>query len=156
MLLHVLNNFIIILQDYIDNIGENIYGKNLSKSALKKLSNANENRPSAAECNELSSLASQLNINNDVLSEEPDEEVISDKYDLLVDDVNCSLSEENICSDGKNDESPSEFIHLIKTTTALQSYLEQFQMENVKTNESDTFDATEELLKMLDNNKSLN
>lgn len=159
----------------MDNIGENIYAKNANsaKSKSRKLSTPNqaEKRRTSSISNELSSLANQLNVTNDIVSDEPEaedqaqpvEEVADDtkvdeaadasnKIDLVVDDVDCSMTNENIEIDSSIDSSSaSEFVHLRKTTTALQSYLEQFQMENIKSNEnSETFDATEELLKMLD------
>lgn len=123
----------------------------------------NEKRRTSSISNELSSLANQLNIDNDIVADESTEEAAiaensdetaetSSKSDLVVDDVNCSMTTENVEIETTTDPSSnSEFVHLKKTTTALQSYLEQFQMENIKSNESsETFDATEELLKMLD------
>lgn len=111
-------------------------------------------------------MANQLNVTNDIISDEPTaedeptasadgDEVKADaasKSDLVVDDVNCSMTTENVEIESTTDPSSnSEFVHLKKTTTALQSYLQQFQMENLKSNESsETFDATEELLKMLE------
>lgn len=164
----------------MDNIGENIYAKtaNSAKSKSRKGSTANqsESRRTTSISNELSTLASQLNVGNDIVSEEPevpptesdakqneggdggdaDDTASSatestDKNDLVVDDVNCSLTNDNveIVSTGDDSSTASEFIHLKKTTTALQSYLEQFQMENIR-GEGEAFDATEELLKMLD------
>lgn len=120
---------------------------------------------SSSISNELSTLASQLNISKDFAADELTEEIssventdelktdeateASIKSDLVVDDVNCSMTNENIEIETTTDPSTnSEFVHLKKTTTALQTYLEQFQMENIKS--SETFDATEELLKMLD------
>lgn len=163
-------------QDYVDNIGENIYAKGASssKSKSRKLSqqSQHEKRRHSSISHELSSLANQLNISNDIIADEPaeipeeaenpsepDDGEASNKTDLVVDDVDCSMTNENVEIDtGSSDESStSEFVHLKKTTTALQSYLEQFQMENIKSNESsETFDATEELLKMLEteNNES--
>lgn len=161
----------------MDNIGENIYAKtaNSAKSKSRKGSTSNpsaEQRRTASISNELSTLANQLNVSNDIISDEP--EVTStepdavqsndgtsgddtaststettDKNDLVVDDVDCSMTNNvEIISTGDESSTGSEFIHLKKTTTALQSYLEQFQMENIGNGE--TFDATEELLKMLD------
>lgn len=172
----------------MDNIGENIYAKsaNSAKSKANKLSTQSqgEKRRTSSVSNELSSLANQLNVTNDIVSDAPEVESVSkaeaedqaqpeeaaddskvdeatdtsSKNDLVVDDVNCSMSNENIEIESSTDpSSASEFVHLRKTTTALQSYLEQFQMENIKSNEGgETFDATEELLKMLDkeNNES--
>lgn len=165
----------------MDSIGENIYAKNASasKSKIRKLATnrQNENKRSSSISNELSSLANQLNVTNDIIADEPNDDVDDspaeivdnskndeasaetlNKSDLVVDDVNCSMKNENIELETIADSSSnSEFVHLKKTTTALQSYLEQFQMENIKSNESDeTFDATEELLKMLEteNNES--
>lgn len=165
-------------QDYVDSIGENIYAKNAnsakSKSRKSSTTNQAEKRRTSSISNELSSLANQLNVTNDIVNDEPEPEDQADqaqssetadddaktddvteassKSDLVVDDVNCSMTNENIEIDSSSDpSSASEFVHLKKTTTALQSYLEQFQMENIKSNESsETFDATEELLKMLD------
>lgn len=166
------------MQDYVDNIGENIYAKGASssKSKSRKLSqqSQHEKRRHSSISHELSSLANQLNISNDIIADEPaeiPEEVenpseaddaeaaeASNKTDLVVDDVDCSMTNENVEIDtGSDESSTSEFVHLKKTTSALQSYLEQFQMENIKSNESsETFDATEELLKMLEteNNES--
>lgn len=161
-------------KDYVDSIGENIYAKgaNATKSKSRKSStqSQSEKRRDSSICNELSTLANQLNIGNDILADDPPEVVIeaeeteepetaadaddeaTTKTDLVVDDVNCSMTNENVEIDSGSDQSTgSEFIHLKKTTTALQSYLEQFQMENVKSNEANvSFDATEELLKMLE------
>lgn len=168
----------------MDNIGENIYAKNANaaKSKSRKLSHHShgEKRRNSSISNELSSLANQLNISNDILADEPADEPVDEikeepenaiepgdeeesgetatKTDLAVDDVDCSLTDENVeIESGSDKSSTSEFVHLKKTTTALQSYLEQFQMENIKSSESsETFDATEELLKMLEteNNES--
>lgn len=163
----------------MDNIGENIYAKtaNSAKSKSRKGSSSNqsgEQRRTTSISNELSTLASQLNVSNDIVSEEPETSEsdakpsnvdgggddsasastateTTDKNDLVVDDVDCSLTNDNveIVSTGDDSSTGSEFIHLKKTTTALQSYLEQFQMENIRS-DGETFDATEELLKMLD------
>lgn len=161
----------------MDNIGENIYAKtaNSAKSKSRKGSTSSqlaEQRRTASISNELSTLANQLNVTNDIVSEEPEVPVpteadatqtsdsggddasseTTDKNDLVVDDVDCSMTNDNveIASTGDESSTSSEFIHLKKTTTALQSYLEQFQLENIRTNDGETFDATEELLKMLD------
>lgn len=158
----------------MDNIGENIYAKtaNSTKSKSRKGSTSNqsaEQRRTESISNELSTLASQLNVSNDIISDEPDvtstepgdgagddttastsSTETTDKNDLVVDDVDCSITNNvEIISTGDESSTGSEFIHLKKTTTALQSYLEQFQMENIQT-DGETFDATEELLKMLD------
>lgn len=163
----------------MDNIGENIYAKTASsaksKSRKGSTSNQAEQRRTTSISNELSTLASQLNVGNDIVSEEPEVDAsesdakesndggddaaassstateTTDKNDLVVDDVDCSLTNDNveIVSTGDDSSTGSEFIHLKKTTTALQSYLEQFQMENIRS-DGETFDATEELLKMLD------
>lgn len=163
----------------MDNVGENIYAKtaNSAKSKSRKGSTSNqaEQRRTTSISNELSTLASQLNVGNDIVSEEPeapstesdakqsdgsggdgDDAASSatestDRNDLVVDDVDCTLTNDNveIVSTGDESSTGSEFIHLKKTTTALQSYLEQFQMENIR-GEGEAFDATEELLKMLD------
>lgn len=117
-------------------------------------------------------MANQLNVTNDFVNDEleaeedpaseatpPDDSNTDEtaetaenpnKSDLVVDDVNCSMTNEHVEDTSCDESGTSEFIHLKKTTTALQSYLEQFQMENNKSTESETFDATEELLKMLD------
>lgn len=174
----------------MDCIGENIYAKSASNSKSKSRKSSthhnNEKRTSSVS-NELSSLANQLNVSNDIVADEPTNEPAeeateeeaeeappaendgddaqadeatetSSKNDLVVDDVNCSMTMENVEVETTTDPSSnSEFVHLKKTTTALQSYLEQFQMENNKSNDNgDAFDATEELLKMLDkeNNES--
>lgn len=142
------------------------------------MSQQGQKKRNSSVSNELSSLANQLNISNDILADEPvdedtdetvevpedteastaNDEEIPEKTDIVVDEVDCSMTNENVEIESVSDESStSEFVHLKKTTTALQSYLEQFQMENIKSNSlesSETFDATEELLKMLetDNN----
>lgn len=169
-------------QDYVDSIGENIYAKSASasksKSRKSSMNQQHEKRRTSSISNELSSLANQLNIDNDIVPDEPASEPApvenadetaestettetaetaetSSKSDLVVDDVNCSMTTDNVEIESTTDPSTnSEFVHLKKTTTALQSYLEQFQMENIKSNESsETFDATEELLKMLETEK---
>lgn len=140
------------------------------------VSNQTDTSRKSSVSNELSSLANQLNVSNDFVCDEPETETETqtedvqpsstanddpndvdatadnhNQTDLVVDDVNCSVTNENIEDTSSEQSTTSEFIHLKKTTTALQSYLEQFQMENIKSNESgETFDATEELLKMLD------
>lgn len=164
----------------MDNIGENIYAKSSSgsKSKSRKIStHRQDDKRTSSISNELSSLANQLNISNDIVTDEPVKETevetpdvenddndnndegksdeaaeTSSKNDLVVDDVNCSVETDNVEVESTTDSSSnSEFVHLKKTTTALQSYLKQFEMENNKTNDgSETFDATEELLKMLD------
>lgn len=142
------------------------------------MSQQGQKKRNSSVSNELSSLANQLNISNDILADEPvnevtdetvevpeeteastaDDEETPEKTDIVVDEVDCSITNENVEIESVSDDSSSsEFVHLKKTTTALQSYLEQFQMENIKSNSlesSETFDATEELLKMLetDNN----
>lgn len=169
-------------QDYLDNIGENVYAKSASSAKSKGSRrssdyNRDEKRcASTAISNELSTLTNQLNVTNDIVtddaanecSEEPEtttnqeelsaaEALGNDKNDI-VDDVNCSMTVESpkaTKSDDGDGSSTSEFIHLKKTTTALQGYLEQFRLEHNQSVESNdgtakSFDATEELLKMLE------
>lgn len=158
-------------KDYMDNIGENVYAKSANAANAKsqrKLSNAKDgNSRKSTISNELNSLASQLNINNDFLpNEQPSDEPVPDEpieketnsqssgSNDLIDDVQCSMTTDSPKND--SDQSTSEFIHLKKTTTALQGYLEQFQLEHIQTGDGEngkSFDATEELLKMLENNE---
>lgn len=171
-------------RDYLDNIGENIYARNANtaKSKAKPVIKQPEVEHDTAISNELSTLASQLNIDNDIVDvesdrSEPDGATHSveaeikqsasartdDKND--VDGVNCTVSTEHVTEE--TDANGSEFIYLKKATSALQGYLEQFEMENMNSNtgmedRSDgdgvsntknskkTFDATEELLKLLE------
>lgn len=155
-------------KDYFDNIGENVYAKSANAANVKNQRKApdgkRENINSSGISNELSSLANQLNISNDVVSpnvkedqdngggDDPDN---SDKNSSdSIDGVRCSMAAESPKND--SDQSTSEFVHLKRTTTALQGYLEQFQMENIQADgkKSETFDATEELLKMLEKDQT--
>lgn len=149
-------------RDYLENIGENIYARNAitAKSKLRSIVTPSDLPRNASISNELSTLASQLNIENDIVddvtgkttpSESIELDTVESKGDLIVDDENCSVSTENV----KTITETSEFICLNHTTSALQGYLQQFELENKKTisgNGDDTqpFDATEELLKMLE------
>lgn len=167
------------VRDHLENIGENIYARNANAAKNKPLPMVKqpEEQRNEAVSNELSTLASQLNIDNDIVDEAPDpsDEATAvggadggqvstshadDKND--VDGVNCSVSTEHVKHD-ENDANGSEFVYLKKATSALQGYLEQFAMENVKagtgrsssagdpnSDDAKTFDATEELLKLLE------
>lgn len=166
-------------RSHLENIGENVYAKNVSASKITDrqhlmVSNDENNQRKSSISNELNSLASQLNISNDIVEESTDDHSKSnesielktvesaadvssknEKSDLIVDDVNCSMTVESPSNSFKSDSNTSEFVYLKKTTTTLQGYLEQFQLENTKSmeNNADTdqsFDATEELLKMLE------
>lgn len=160
-------------QDYVDNIGENIYAKNNvakpkqtnTEASYGYYSQCTANRHSTVMSNELDTLVNQLNINheegetnNDSQDKENDCEVKNNV--LLLDDVNCFMSpeveekqKENSSTEtiDKNDNN-SEFVHLKSAQSALQGYLEKFRLENKQnsTDEASVFDATEELLKMLD------
>lgn len=78
---------------------------------------------------------------------------------LLLDDVNCAMYDEIDCEEAdRNASTTAEFVHVLNAQSTLQKYLEQFRAEN-KTELTDDspdskdeptqFDATEELLKML-------
>lgn len=169
-------------QHYADNVGENVYGKN--NDAIKSNGREGQQQHAAIEAkrmdgrarsigigHELSTLAAQLNINRDVeveTSDEPPKVNNSDETGvgggrattpnenvLLVDDVNYSMSADVPRTTESG--SASEFVHLRKTQSALQGYLEQFQLENkqgsVDSDSGQPFDATAELLKMLENDE---
>lgn len=160
---------IVHFKDYFDNIGENVYAKSANAANVKNQRKASidrkcESDSSSGVSNELSSLASQLNISNDIVSPNVVEDQAKEGDDNpeknyknsndLIDDVQCSMTGESPMND--SDQSTSEFVHLKKTTTALQGYLEQFQMENIQADgkKGESFDATEELLKMLDKDQT--
>lgn len=172
--------------DYLEHIGENIYARNANGTKNKTKASAKQSRlpRKSSISNELSTLANQLNIDNDIVDDTSDmtkkvaataldmaetqpASSLDDgqpsgegKTDLIVDDVNCSVSTEHLKGATDGDGNASEFIYLKKTTSALQGYLEQFEMENTKPvgddgaidggNDPQAFDATEELLKMLE------
>lgn len=167
-------------QDYRDNVGENVYAKNNSvikpKTSNKKfheIERLEDRNRSVDISNELSTFATQLNVNHDVETEHINESVnsndsgeqsnTSDSNEknniLLIDDVNCSMSSDVQATKTEtktpSNAANSEFIHLKQTQSALQGYLEQFRLENEQglvdgTDAANSFDATEELLKMLD------
>lgn len=156
-------------KDYFDNIGENVYAKiinatNVKDQRMASIDGKREKHNSSGASNELSSLANQLNISNDIVSPNATENQAnkggddpgnSDKNSIdLIDDVKCSMTAESPKND--SDQSTSEFVHLKNTTTALQGYLEQFQMENIQADgkKAESFDATEELLKMLEKDQT--
>lgn len=156
-------------KEYVDNIGENVYAKSANAANAKNqrmalVDGKREKNNSSGVSNELSSLANQLNVSNNIVlpndtedqaNEGGDDIEKSDKSSNdLIDDVQCSMTAESPKND--SNQSTSEFIHLKKTTTALQGYLEQFQMENVLADDKkgESFDATEELLKMLDKDQT--
>lgn len=161
-------------QDYIDNIGENIYAKNnvakpkqnTSETSYGYYSQSAAHKHSSVMSNELDTLVNQLNINheesatrNDDAKEEKSECEVQNNV-LLLDDVNCFMSaeveqkieENNPTETTSKPDNNSEFVHLKSAQSALQGYLEEFRMENKQnsTDEANAFDATTELLKMLD------
>lgn len=173
------NVYIDVYQHYTDNVGENVYAKN--NEAIKSKgrddhmqrtgieSNLTEGRGRAIDVtHELSTLATQLNINRDVETDAAEQQSNAGNTDeksdmdvkampsnenvLLVDDVNYSMSSD--VPQTTEGGSASEFVHLRQTTSALQGYLEQFQMENkqgsVESDCGQPFDATAELLKLLE------
>lgn len=169
-------------RDYLENIGENIYARNANavKSKPRSIAKQPEVERDVAVSNELSTLTSQLNIDNDILDDAPERSEPDGATDVSaaessqvsvtrtderndVDGVNCTVSTEHVTDE--TDANGSEFIYLKKATSALQGYLEQFEMENMNTgtdsegssgaantnnDDSKTFDATEELLKLLE------
>lgn len=158
-------------REYLENIGENIYARsaNAAKNKPRSIVAQSALPRNSSISNELSTLASQLNIENDIVDDESDKispsksielGTVESKNDLIVDDVNCSVSTENV----KTSSDTSEFVCLNNTTSALQGYLEQFEMENKKAvggndgggngDDAQPFDATEELLKMLEDKDS--
>lgn len=174
-----------IYQHYKDNVGENVYAKN-NEAVKSKERDIHQQRKgidvhrldgrshSIDVSHELSTLAAQLNINRDVQEQSAEETPnvghtdehietgvagrASSDNDLLVDEVNYSMSAD--VPRTTESTSASEFVHLRKTQTALQGYLEQFHLENKQGSiESDCgqpFDATAELLKMLENDEESN
>lgn len=171
-------------QHYKDNVGENVYAKNNNENVKSKgrdnqqrtdidvnSSETRSNQSGDVSC-ELSTLAAQLNINHDVDTKTAEPQQIADssvggdadataqnENVLLVDDVNYSLSAD--VPRTTEHTSASEFIHLKKTQSALQGYLQQFKMENKQGSvDSDggnqPFDATAELLKMLEDDEEKN
>lgn len=174
-----------MFQHYKDNIGENVYAKN--NETIKSKARDDPNHRKGMEGNrsdgrshsidvsyELSTLAAQLNINRDVetgVADEPPNAGTTDENNesgvdamapnenvLLIDDVNYSMSAD--VPRTTDSAAASEFVHLRKTQTALQGYLEQFQLENkqgsVDSDCGQPFDATAELLKMLENDEESN
>lgn len=157
-------------QDYFDNIGENIYAKNNVAKPKKSITDRDSygseqnSRGSMVMSNEINTLMNQLNINHESEATNAGEEttILAEPISnmLLLDDVNCLLSAEmddKIKSTTANDDGKgSEFIHLTTTQSALQGYLEKFRLESKQistdssVNEPAIFDATNELLKMLD------
>lgn len=77
-------------------------------------------------------------------------------YSLLSED-NARSGDDEKENNQKAPNEHSEVVHLTKTKTTLQVYLEQFAMENqqngANSETSQTFDPTAELLKMLDEGK---
>lgn len=171
-------------QHYKDNVGENIYAKNNETTQSKKRDGhqqrnrietkhgMNGRGRSIDISHELSTLTAQLNINRDVEMDATEKQPNASNTDennetdvvattpnenvLLIDDVNYSMSAD--VPKTTENASASEFVHLQKTQTALQGYLEQFQLEKKQESiESDcgqqSFDATAELLKMLENDE---
>lgn len=164
-----------IYQNYQDNVGENVYAKN-NEAVKSKERDSHQQRKEIEEhqmdgkshsidvSRELSTLAAQLNINRDVQEQTAekmdtaDRAEVSIENDLLVDDVKYSISADVPPTTGST--SASEFVHLRKTQTALQGYLEQFHLENkqgsIESDSGQPFDATVELLRMLENDEESN
>lgn len=171
-------------QHYQDNVGENVYAKN-NEAVKSKGRDGHQQHRTGNDVNqmdgrsrsvdvsrELSSFAAQLNINRDVETEVPEPpskaSSIGDRNEtgstapnenvLLVDDVNYSMTAD--VPETTESTSSSEFVHLRKTQSALQGYLEQFQLENkqgsIDSDCGQPFDATTELLKMLENDEENN
>lgn len=172
------NVYINVYQHYKDNVGENVYAKN--NEAIKSKGRNDHMQRAGIESNlegrarsidvtyELSTLAAQLNINHDVETDAVEQQSNAGNTDeksdtgvktmpsndnvLLVDDVNYSMSAD--VPQTTESGSASEFVHLRQTTSALQGYLEQFQLENkqgsVESDSGQPFDATAELLKLLE------
>lgn len=167
-------------QHYVDNIGENVYAKSNETIKTKGRDGhqphrtaTGANRLDVQNCSvdmshELSTLTAQLNINRDVEMDTQERPASARKVEesnegavepsesvLLVDDVNYSISAD--VPRTTESTSASEFVHLQKTQTALQGYLEQFQLESkqgsIDSDAGPPFDATAELLKMLDNDE---
>lgn len=158
-----------LFNDFIENVGENIYAKTKNIKTKPEMIEGNESRRESRSVditNELNSFASQLNI---VETEANDDEKngiktstteASNDNILLLDEVNYSLAndveiENNDMKNIKENDQQSEVFHLLKTKTTLQDYLEQFAMENKQESgeSTQTFDPTAELLKMLDDGK---
>lgn len=154
-------------QCFVTGIGENVYAKN---NTLKATANSEKKRDlhqsempvSAATTfiHELSSLVDQLGFHppTDAC------EIGSNCNFLLLDDVNCSVTtvadhESEGAERSEDVETTAKFIHVEHTQSTLQKYLHQFRLENESDpvdessdskDDSVPFDATEELLKMLD------
>lgn len=157
-----------MFQSFVSGIGENVYAKN---NALKATENSEKRPvmhrlegPAAAATtfiHELSSLVDQLGIQPPTDASDSG----SNCNYLLLDDVNCSVSPvvgERVSDEpehGVEAETAADFIHIEHTQSTLQKYLHQFRLENESDpvdessdskDDSVPFDATEELLKMLD------
>ena len=160
--------------DYIENIGENIYAKNheamLAMKAAKQSGDAAQQKAKCAgqkksnEINqELASLATQLKISHEGTTNDLGNESKAPNSVLLLDDFLLTFT--GTASGGERasrteKESTqvkfSEFVHCGTTQSTLQKYLEQFRLETSESTSDPEgkntakFDATEELLKMLD------
>lgn len=162
-----------LYQSYVEYIGENVYARN---GALREGEKARKNMAfgtceiqsatSTTYSHELHSLVDQLSIQpKSTASNENDDAntaAVSFKSNmLLLDEVNCSMNDE---LDADENEKPADtdsggIVHIEHTQSTLQKYLNQFRMENEtdpvdespgSKDDSTPFDATEELLKMLD------
>lgn len=156
-----------LYQSYVESIGENVYARN---GALREEDKAKKNvavgtyeMPSAISTtysHELHSLVDQLSIEPKSATSNGNDSATF-KSMLLLDEVNCSMNEE---LDADDNEKPTDtdsggIVHIEHTQSTLQKYLSQFRMENEtdpvdespgSRDDSTPFDATEELLKMLD------
>lgn len=161
-----------LYQSYVENIGENIYAKNNSLKAAEKAAKETgaglteiSSTGSSAISHELNTLVNQLSIQPNHSSGEGDGDAIAycKGNILLLDEVNCSMTPEVEADETdeteKSGNTTAEYVHVEKAPSTLQKYLDQFRLENEtdpadespgSKDDSTAFDATEELLKMLD------
>lgn len=165
-----------LYQSYMDHIGENVYARNNAMRSLemtkKPATVANQTAYELTGCgasstafsHELTSLVDQLNVRTKAIADADDGEGQHLDGDckgniLLLDDVNCCMDDEFDCDESdRNAVATAKFVHIENAQTTLQKYLDKFRLENecelderTESQEDSTpFDATEELLKMLD------
>lgn len=164
-----------LYHSYLDHIGENVYARNNSMRSLEftgksdttantanahGLDTAHASSPMLSH--ELMSLVNQLSIRTEYCDGSCAQRNGAGKGNVsILDDVTCSMNDEVDSEDNvRATTDDAEFVHVANAHSTLQKYLEQFRLENtgdladenpVPKEESTPFDATEELLRMLDN-----
>ena len=140
---------------YLDHIGENIYSKHAYMASVKTVSEepSSSSMKKATETHEIDTLVSQLNITHTACSESDEQS----KNDGILDEVSFNFGKA-AGSNNFDSLNRSEFFH-ITTVSTLKKILEKFSYESGATSSSEehqqtphVFDATEQLLRMLDEN----